>query len=187
VILFLLDAALYTTIGLLFGYFYKIKDKVSVVDTILTYTLPMNGLCLYATWTTIASLINLTAAAQSTTSISNVNMATVSLTLLLVILLTYFILENTVLRLYGFRYVFSVYPVVTWALVGVLVAQRGSEDIKRNNIYTLILLLLAIMMLIVKLVLFAWRFLVAVRAEQSLNPKRIFMQMSGRKQTYDNC
>ena len=131
------------------------KDKATKVDTILTYALPMNGLCCYATWTTIASLINLTAAVQTTTSISDADMATVSLTILLVLLLTYFILENTILDTYGFRNVYSVYPVVVWALTGVLVAQWGKDGGKRNSYYTLALLLVAVVLFIVKLVLSA--------------------------------
>ena len=122
-------------------------------DKFLTRVLPMNGLCLYNTWTTIAVLINLTAAVQTTTSISDENMATISLTILLLALLTYFALENTILDNFGFRYVFTVYPVVIWALAGVLEAHWGKIGEERNNIYTLILLGIAIMMFAAKLIL----------------------------------
>lgn len=153
VILFLFNAAFYPTIALLFGYFNTVKDKAGKVDIVLTYALPMNGLCLYATWTTIAMLINLTAAVQYTTSISGTNMATISLTILLLLVLTYFILENTILDKYGFRYVYSVYPVVVWALAGVLAAHWGKGDGNsslRNGVYKLVLLLVAGGMLVVK-------------------------------------
>ena len=154
VILFLFNLVFYPTIGVLFAYFNMIDQEVGRLDKILTRVLPMNGLCLYNTWTTIASLINLTAAAQTTTSISNENMATISLTLLLLALLTYFALENTILDNFGFRYVFSVYPVVIWALAGVLAAHWGREgESTRNNVYTLVLLLFTVVLFAVRLTL----------------------------------
>ena len=179
VILILLDVAFYATIAQLFGYFNRVKAKASKVDTVLTYALPMNGLCFYATWTTIAALINLTAAVQTTTSISDADMATVSLTILLVLLITYFVLENTILDTYGFRNVYSVYPVVIWALTGVLVAQWGKDGGWRNNSYTLALLLVAVVLFVVKLGLSARKNLLA-RArhqpskEESLIPVKSF-------------
>ena len=149
VILIVFNLIFYPTIILLFRYANLVDAKLA--DKILTRALPMNGLCLYCTWTTIASLINLTAAVQTTTSISKEDMATISLTLLLVTLLTYFVLENTVLDKLGFRYVFSVYPVVIWALGGVLAAHWGNEGEGRNNIYTLVLLLIAVVLFAAKL------------------------------------
>ena len=153
VILILFNVVFYPTIGALFGYFKVIEEDVGKVDNVLTRSLPMNGLCFYCTWTTIASLINLTAAVQTTTSISNEDMATVSLTLLLAVVLVYFILESTVLDNFGFRYVFSVYPVVIWALIGVLSAHWGNEGEGRNNIYTLVLLLLTVVLFAIKFIL----------------------------------
>ena len=153
VILILFNVVFYPTIGILFVYFTRIDKDVNRIDKFFTRALPMNGLCLYTTWTTIASLINLTAAAQTTTSISEENMATVSLTLLLLTLLTYFALECTIFDYFGFRYVFTVYPVVIWALGGVLAAHWGEPGEKRNSVYTLVLLLIAMVLLAVKLVL----------------------------------
>ena len=153
VILFLFNIFFYPTIGLLFGYFKMVKDNATNFDRVLTYALPMNGLCFYATWTTIASLINLTAAVQTTTDISSTNMATISLTILLAVVLLYSVLDNTILDQYGFRYVFSTYPVVIWALIGVLAAHWGNKGERRNSIYTLVLLVLTVVLYIVKLAL----------------------------------
>lgn len=153
VILILFNMVLYITIAMQFGYFKLAQASINKVDTVFTYALPMNGLCLYATWTTIASLINLTAAVQTTTDVNPEDMATVSLSLLLGVLLLYFVLENTVLDNFGFRYVYSVYPVVIWALTGVLVAHWGNSGERRNNIYTLILLLLTVVLFIVRMIL----------------------------------
>ena len=153
VILILYNAFFYPTIGMLFGYFYTVKDSTTKYDKVLTYVLPINGLCFYVTWTTIASLINLTTAATSTTDISEANMATIALTILLVVVLLYFVLDVTILDRFGFRYVFSTYPVVIWALIGVLSVHWGNEGERRNSIYTLVLLVLTVILYIVKLVL----------------------------------
>ena len=78
--------------------------------------------------------------------------ATVSLSLLLVALVVYFILENTVL--YRFlRYVFSVYPVVIWALIGVVSEHWGVQGEERNSRFALGLLIISIIALIVRIVL----------------------------------
>jgi hypothetical protein len=174
VILFVFDIVFYITIGLQFNHFYKVKDKINKVDTFLTYALPMNGLCFYATWTTIAALINLTAAVQTTTSISNVNMATVSITLLLLFLVGYFVLESTVLDKYGFRYVYSVYPVPIWALAGVLVAHWDDKGDFRNNVYTLVVLAVTVVLFALKLVPQAWRLMVGSARQTS---KQSFIRM----------
>ena len=154
VLLFLFNASLYPTIGMLFGYFYRVESEANKVDKWFTRILPMNGLCLYATWTTIASLLNLTIAVQETTSLSETDSATISLSLLAAALLTYFILENTILDRFGFRYVFSVYPVVVWALAGALAVHWGVEGEERNSIYTLVLEVVAAVLFLLKFVLF---------------------------------
>lgn len=153
VILILFNAFFYPTIGMLFGYFYTVKDNATKYDKVLTYALPINGLCFYNTWTTIASLINLTTAATTTTDISEANMATIALTILLLVLLLYFVLDITILDKFGFRYVFSTYPVVIWALIGVLSVHWGNEGEERNSTYTLVVLILAVILYVMKLVL----------------------------------
>lgn len=145
----------YPMLAMLIVYFYKVRtqSKVNKLDILLTWILPINGLFLYATWTTIASLVNLAAALEysGTTSVAGVDSGTIALSLLLVTLLVYFILENTVLDRF-LRYVLSVYPVVIWALIGVLAKQWGNEDEEeRNSRFTLGLLIIAILTLIVRI------------------------------------
>ena len=153
VVLFLFNVFFYPTLAMLVGYFYKIRSEAHKADTVLTWILPVNGLFLYATWTTIASLINLAAALEYTsTNVSATNSGTVSLSLLLVTVIVYFILENTVL--YRFlQYVFSVYPVVIWALSAVLSAHWGQEGEERNNKFTLGLLIITIMLFLIRIVI----------------------------------
>ena len=154
VILILFNVFFYPTIGMLVGYFYKIRSSPHKADTILTWIFPINGLFLYATWTTIASLINLAAALQYSTSVnvSPADCGTISLSLLLVALVVYFILENTLLYRV-LRYVFAVYLVVIWALIGALTNHWGVEGEERNGRYALALLIIAIILFIVRIIL----------------------------------
>ena len=152
VLLFLFNIFFYPTLGMLVGYFYKIREKPHCADTVLTWIFPINGLFLYATWTTIASLINFAAALQySGSDVSATNSATVSLSLLLVTVLVYFVLENTVLYRV-LRYVLSVYPVVIWALTGVLSIHWGVEGEERNSRFALGLLIVTIVLFIVRII-----------------------------------
>jgi hypothetical protein len=153
VVLFLFNIFFYPTLAMLVGYFYAVRDKPHRVDTVLTWILPVNGLFLYATWTTIASLINLAAALQySSSDVSPTNSGTVALSLLLVTVLVYFVLENTVLYRV-LRYVLSVYPVVIWALIGALSVHWGVEGEERNSRFALGLLIVTIVLFIVRIVL----------------------------------
>ena len=153
VILFLFQVFFYPTLGMLVGYFYKIRSKPHKADVVLTWILPINGLFFYATWTTIASLVNLAAALQySGSDVDGTTSGTVSLSLLLVTLVVYFILENTVLYRV-LRYVLSVYPVVIWALIGVLASHWGVEGEERNSRFVLGLLIVTIIIFIVRLII----------------------------------
>ena len=151
-LLFILNLFFYPTLGMLVGYFYKITSESSNLDKTLTWILPINGLFLYATWTTIASLINLAAVLEysSSVSVSATDCGTISLSVFLVALVVYFVLENTVL--YRFlRYVLSVYPVVIWALIGELAAHWGTKGEERNSRFALGLLVVTVIMFIVRI------------------------------------
>ena len=154
VLLFLFNFFFYPTLTMLVGYFYKVRDEPHRADTVLTWILPVNGLFLYATWTTIASLINLAAAVQYSSSldVSGADSGTISLSLLLVTVVVYFILENTILCRV-LRYVLSVYPVVIWALIGVLSVHWGVEGEERNSRFALGLLIVTIILFIVRIIL----------------------------------
>ena len=140
IVLFLVNIAFYPTIFSLFANYNDVKANLTKVDVYLTRIFPINGLCFYATWTTIASLINLAAALQYSGGYSASLSGTVSLTILLGVLIAYFVLENTVLDRFGFRFVFSVYPVVIWALIGVLTKHVGAAGEGRNVTFSAILL-----------------------------------------------
>ena len=153
-VLFSLNVAFYPTIGLLVSNFYKNSSKSDSLDRALTWVLPINGLFFYMTWTTIASLINLTVVLEYTNAIGTftaTQSGTVALSLLLILLGIYFTLENTVL-FNTLRYVLSVYPVVIWALVGELSAHWGAAGEEKNSWYTLGLLVVTVALFVVRIV-----------------------------------
>lgn len=142
------NVIIYITISSLVFYFYAHVPTASKMDVLLTKVLVLNGLSLYATWTTVASLLNTSIVLQYTFDIDPSTVGTVTLSLLTVVLVLYFILENTILAVYA-RDVFTVYPVVIWALIGILDKHWGKPGEEENALYTLILLIgtIALMLL----------------------------------------
>ena len=112
----------------------------SKTDDQLTMVLVLNGLALYATWTTIAGLVNFSIVLQYTFSVDPSMVGTATLALLSAVILLFFTLESTVLNSYA-RDVFTVYPVVIWALIGVLDKHWGVPGEERNAVFTLVVLL----------------------------------------------
>ena len=150
VILYLFAATFYISNALLVIYFFNVLGKVNKMDRFLTYLLPINGMFFYATWGTIASQLNLTIAIQYNASLSKENSATVGLSILLSLVVVYFILESTIAERY-LRYVFSVYPVIIWAGSGILADHwNDDEQEQRNKIFTLAIVIIASVFLIAK-------------------------------------
>ena len=138
---------------MLVGYFYTTSSLSNNLDKTLTWILPVNGLFLYATWTTIASLVNLAVVLQYTNAVSldATTSGTISLSLLLAVLVVYSILENTVL-FSVLRYVLSVYPVVIWALTGEVAAHWGAKGEERNSRFALGLLIVTVVIFIFRII-----------------------------------
>lgn len=155
VILFIFTFTFYTSNGLIIFYFFKVQNKVNRIDKFLTYLLPINGMYFYNTWVDVATQINLAAAIAYNTGVSQDNSATIGLTILLFLNVLYFILECTILERY-LRYVFSPYPVLIWASIGILSAHWTNEDEgSRNKIYTLMVLIISVVFLVTKIILSA--------------------------------
>ncbi|XP_064406390.1 uncharacterized protein LOC135351337 [Halichondria panicea] len=154
-VLFLSAISLYISLGSAAYYLYTQTSTLSKNDPKDLHTtriLVLNSLAIYMTWVTIASLIGLTTVLQYFTSIGAVAAGTTSLSILAVIVLVYFILENTILDRY-LRYVGIVYPVLIWALTGSVVAHWGKETDGQNPVITVVLLAVSILLFLVRIVL----------------------------------
>ena len=136
-----------------------LSNKKYKIDLWITRLLVPNGLVIYATWLTAATHLNFGIVLQYYANVSAVTTGAVMLWLLSALTLIYFALENTILDRYA-RFIFMVYPVLIWALTGVMSAHWGREDPDTNPVLTLLLLLLSIGLLLVRAVLvtiFAFR------------------------------
>ncbi|XP_030631327.1 uncharacterized protein si:dkey-29d8.3 [Chanos chanos] len=117
--------------------------------------LVQNGIATYATWTTIATLLNFTIVLDDG-GVSKTDAATVSLCLLLLEVIVWFIVENFVIEKHV-RYILTVYPVVIFAFIGNITKNYDPSNPSRNAIFSAVLLALACVLFVVRVVLVVWR------------------------------
>ncbi|XP_054479363.1 uncharacterized protein LOC129111093 [Anoplopoma fimbria] len=130
--------------------------KYHKADLWLLRVLVQNGVMIYTTWTTIATLINLSIVLTYDVKMSPTDAATVSYSVLAVVLLVWFVLENFVLDKHV-RYILINYPVVIWALCGNLDKNYDAESPSRNGIFIVVLLAVASVLFVIRIVLVVWR------------------------------
>ena len=87
---------------------------------ILTVTM-VNGVSMYATWTSVATLINLgiILVYKLPTQFNNETASIICLSILTCLLVLYTVLDSTVLKPYN-AYNFAPYVTIIWALIGIL-------------------------------------------------------------------
>ncbi|KAF7669267.1 hypothetical protein LDENG_00203220 [Lucifuga dentata] len=129
--------------------------KYHKVELWLLLVLVQNGVMLYTTWTTIATLINLTIVLCYDAKLSPTDAATISYSALTGLLLVWFITENFVLDKH-MRYILIIYPVVIWALCGNLDKNYDANSPSRNGIFIAVLLALVCVLFVVRIVLVVW-------------------------------
>lgn len=86
--------------------------------------LALNGLAVYTTWTCIASLLNFGHVLHYVVDISMEDTVNICLSLLLVLMVGYFVLEVTILDRFV-RFIVTPFIVVIWALCGILVKKAN--------------------------------------------------------------
>ncbi|XP_048385919.1 uncharacterized protein si:ch211-161h7.5 isoform X4 [Stegostoma tigrinum] len=131
-------------------------QKYRKIDMWLVRILIQNGVAVYATWTTIATLINFAVVLTYSGCVSNVTSGTVSLSILAFEVILWFYLENVVLDQYV-RYTLTVYPVVIVALSGSLDKNYNAISPTRNNIYIATLLAVACTAFVARIVIVTWK------------------------------
>lgn len=113
-----------------------------------------NGIALYATWCTVASLLNLAMAISYFHGVKQDVASTISLSILSVEIFVWFILENTVLERF-LRYTVTIYPVLIWALSASIA--KNFDPAKRNSIFTVVLLSAACALFFARIMHMIWR------------------------------
>nr|XP_054607176.1 uncharacterized protein LOC107382836 isoform X1 [Nothobranchius furzeri] len=137
-----------------------------------------NGVMIYTTWTTIATLLNLTIVLSYHAEMSPAGAATLSYSLLTVLLIVWFVLENFVLEKYV-RYIFITYPVVIWALSGNMDKNYDTASPIGNGIFIAVLLAVAFVLLVTRIVLIVWRSLKQPLYKDGGHEKMEVMEIAG--------
>ncbi|KAF7692819.1 uncharacterized protein si:dkey-29d8.3 [Silurus meridionalis] len=125
------------------------------VDLCCIYVLVQNGIATYSTWTTIATLLNLSVVLDIN-SMSPTDAATVSLSILLIEVIVWFAVENFVIEKHV-RYILTVYPVIIFALSGNLNKHYDAAAPGRNAVFSAVLLALACVLFVIRVFLVIWR------------------------------
>lgn len=124
-------------------------------DLFCIIVLVQNGIATYATWTTIATLLNFTVVLDLA-SVSPTNAATASLCILLLEVIIWFTVENFLIEKHV-RYILTIYPVIIYALIGSLSKHYDAAAPGRNAVFSVVLLVLACIVLVVRVGLVVWR------------------------------
>ncbi|XP_051984766.1 uncharacterized protein si:dkey-29d8.3 [Xyrauchen texanus] len=124
-------------------------------DLVCIIVLVQNGIAIYATWTTIATLLNFTVV-LNLASVSATNAATASLCILLLVVIIWFTFENLVIENHV-RYILTVYPVIIYALIGILTKHYDASAPGRNAVFSVVLLVMTCIVLVVRVGLVVWR------------------------------
>ncbi|KAG5268586.1 hypothetical protein AALO_G00214190 [Alosa alosa] len=152
-------------------------NKYHKVDLWLMRVLVQNAIGVYTTWTTIATLINLTIVMDYNGQVSTLDAGTVSLSILLVEVLVWFVVENFVLDKHV-RYILTIYPVIIVALTGNMTKNFNAAAPSRNGIFIAVLLALACALFAIRIILVVWRhikkpFYMEMDAENVKSPMEI--------------
>ncbi|KAG7524626.1 hypothetical protein JOB18_014728 [Solea senegalensis] len=124
-------------------------------DLACLYILAQNGLAVYTTWTSIASLINFSLVLQLW-GVDKTTAATASLCILFGFVIVWFILENWVLDRWV-RNILTIYAVVIVALVGNVYRHYNPADPTPNSIFMVVLLVVACVLLVSRVFTVIWR------------------------------
>ncbi|CAM4593255.1 unnamed protein product [Leuciscus chuanchicus] len=124
-------------------------------DLLCIIVLVQNGIATYATWITIATLLNFTIVLDMA-SVSPTNAATASLCILLLKVIIWFTVENFLIEKHV-RYILTIYPVIIYALIGSLSKHYDAEEPGRNAVFSVVLLVIVCIVLVVRVGLVVWR------------------------------
>ena len=126
------------------------KELVSDFDVWCLRTFVQNGIMFYTAWVSIASCINFAIYLQENLGVPRPTAGSVALSVLLCLLVVWFILENFIVSSY-LKYTFAEYLVLIIGLSGVL--KKQWSDGHGNQAYALAILILSIVMFAIRLLL----------------------------------
>ncbi|RNA05135.1 hypothetical protein BpHYR1_049974 [Brachionus plicatilis] len=130
-----------------------LKEHKMIVDLVFIRILPQNGLATFATWLTLATNLNFATFLAYECGAEQDAASTVILFIILTIAVVYFVIENFIWQRY-LLYNFSPWFVINFALLGSVIKNYDASNPSRNNIITIILLIITFLLAIGKIVLF---------------------------------
>lgn len=160
----LLELSLYFSFTSLKDYVHSFanSDQVpSIADVWCIRILVQNGIIFYATWVSVATCLNLTIFIQYDLGGDGSKTATGALCVLLLIIISWFVLENFVFEVFT-RFVFTEYIVLVVALSGIL--KKNWTDGSGNQGFVLFLLILSGVLLLARLLI------IFVKERRGANP-----------------
>ncbi|EDO40526.1 predicted protein [Nematostella vectensis] len=150
VILFAISFTLYATLFVSYYRLNKIgKREFPKFDFWCVQALVHNGIAFYATWCTVASLLNMTIAVTYVHGVARATAGTIALSILAVEIIAWFVIENFVLERF-LRYTISQYIVLIVALSAILYSHWKPDNV--NAILTLVLLCVVCVLYLFRLV-----------------------------------
>jgi hypothetical protein len=149
---------------------------------VLTRLIIQNGCAIFATWTTLAMFAAFANLITNTASVDGIVMSTVALSIIIAFLLVYFLVDIVIFSNY-FLFEYTPYLVVMWNFIGILSKQINSRrSLTRNNIFSIVILCLATVMLLIKMILqlCIWEFIKPV-ATPSTQPNNVSKRFFNKK------
>ncbi|XP_010739180.2 uncharacterized protein LOC104926917 [Larimichthys crocea] len=129
-------------------------NKFRNTDLWLIRILVQNGTAIYTTWGTLFTLLNLTIYIQYETDVTKCDYAMLSLLLILMKLLVWFLLENFYLDEHV-RYIVTIYPVVILWFSGSL--SNSDSPQSRSYIFAAVILAISCAMFVARIALVTWK------------------------------
>jgi hypothetical protein len=131
----------------------ELKDENLNKEIWFVRFLIQNGLAFYATWVSIATVLNFVVYITWRLGAYNTNASTAGLCLVLAAALGYSIVENIVWPHY-LLYTFSPWIVIIVAFVGIITKHWVNDNPSRNNILSLVILVVAGLLVLLKILAF---------------------------------
>ncbi len=141
------------------------QEVPSVADVWCIRILVQNGIIFYTTWVSIATCLNLTIFLRYDLEINGSKAATGALCALLTLIVVWFVLENFILEKYV-RFTFMEYIVLIVGLSGII--KKNWTDGSGNQAFVLFLLVLSSVLLVVRLLMIAFKERKGYRNEENL-------------------
>ncbi len=146
---------IFTSAWFLHRSYRQLRDNGHMKEIWLVRFLVQNGLGMYATWVTIATLINLCTVLTYSADVDMKIASTLCLAILAFEVVVWFIADLVFLDNHV-RYLVTPYVVLVWALSGVVDENYVSAE-DRNSIFSLVLLSVSVATLIIKIIVLVVR------------------------------